>query len=255
MIHNIPVELFTIIKKNLSYKDFQNLNEVMVIGISNKEIFLDDKIFGNSYLQKALQYRNISADYFLEILENSALDINNIYEILLAITTNSISNKNKYDYNLIINQNKQEESEIQNTTTILKILMMSFEHHVSEEFIINNPYYYTYVNISNTLIGYFQNIISRSYHLEKEIESNSFKFNLLIFEYPWYRSSINIYYIFLLYLLNIDVISPYHADRICEICEKHPALSHHTENDTFATNIIQLFLDKTIINNTLSLCV
>lgn len=248
MLDIIPQELFTIVRKHLSYKDLQNINNMIIIDTSDKEMFVNSKLFyqNDMYLESTLHLFEITSEKLYNMLKNSALDINNVYDILFAIITNDISNENKYDYNLKINYNKIEYSCINNTITVLKILMMIMEHHVTDEFIINNPYHYTSINITNTLLRYFHYIVHNNYTIVKDIERNSFRFNLMMFECPWYKSNINIYNVFLLYLLNINVISSDNIQDIYNICsyrKKRSNILKSNKKDEFVLSILNMFQD------------
>lgn len=250
MIDTIPSELFTIVGKHLSYIDLQNVSNVINIGVSDEDMFVNSILFHNTniYLQNALDYHDITPRQFFNILIDSALYINDIYKLLIAITNNHITSVNKYDYNITINYRKKNNLFIKNTIIVTHIVMRTMEHHVTNEFVINNPYHYTSINITNTVLHYFQTIISTSYRVVKDIESNSFKFNLMMFERPWYKSNINIYHVFLLYLLNINVISSRHISEIYDICNNSKHISHKSSLDypkeEFISNVFNMFQDR-----------
>lgn len=247
MLDKIPPELFTIVRKNLSYENLQNINNVIMIDATDKDMFVNSELFyqNNLHLQKTLEIFDITSDEFYLIVKDSALDSNNIYDILVAINGNHISNKNKYDYNLKINYNKTEYSHIKNTITILKIVMMTMEYHVSNDFIINNPYHYTSINITSILLHYFYHIVKNAYEVVKDIERNSFRFKLMMFECPWYKSDINLYHVFLLYLLNIKVISSQNNVSIYELCKKNTnsKMSGTKKNTEFVSALLKMFQD------------
>lgn len=247
MLDMIPQELFTIMRKHLSYNNLQNINHIILIDKYDKDLFVNSKLFyqTNVFLQNALNRFEISSNELYDIIDQSALDLNNVYEILFAIISNHILNETKYDYNLKINYEKTNYSYIKNTITVLKIIMMTMEHNVSDEFVINNPYHYTSINITNTLLHYFHYIVRNNYTVIKDIERNSFRFNLMMFECPWYKSDINIYHVFLLYLLNIKVISCQNIEDIYKICSyrKPQNITKLDKKDEFVLSVLNMFQD------------
>lgn len=247
MIDAIPRELFTIVGHHLSYSDLLNVSDIIELGVSEDVLFAQSNLFykTSEHLKIALNSYNITPEQLFNILNNSALDINDTYELLMAISTNNITNVNKYDYNISINYDKTDNLHIKNTIIGMQIVMISIEHYVTNEFIINNPYHYTSINITNTLLNYFHTIVSKSYTAVKDIKRNSFKFNLMMFEFPWYKSNINIYHVFLLYLLNINAISSQYIDDIYEICNKsEPICCTSYPKDKFIDNVFHMFQNR-----------
>jgi hypothetical protein len=262
MLDAIPQELFTIMRKYLSYNNLQNINTIIVIDKSDKDLFANSQLFyqTNVFFQKALNHFEMSSNELYDMIDQSALDLNNVYEILFAITSNHILNETKYDYNLKINYEKTDYSYIKNTITILNIIMMTMEHNIIDDFVINNPYHYTSINITNTLLHYFHCIVRNNYTVIKDIERNSFRFNLMMFECPWYKSNINIYHVFLLYLLNIKVISSQNTEDIYMICSYNKDNKDNKDNnimkiqqrerDEFVSSVLNMFQD---VNHTIKL--
>ena len=250
MLDTIPPELFTIMRKHLTYNNLQNINTIILIDKFDKDLFANSQLFHqtNVFLQKALNRFEMSSNEMYDMIDQSALDLNNVYDILFAITTNNILNETKYDYNLKINFEKTDYSYIKNTITILKIIMITMEHNITDDFIINNPYHYTSINITNTLLLYFHYVVRNNYIVIKDIERNSFRFNLMMFECPWYKSDINIYHVFLLYLLNIKVISSQNIEDIYKICsykneKKDRNIIKLDKKDEFVLSVLNMFQD------------
>lgn len=249
MIDVIPNELFSIITQHLSYNEIQNMKETINIDMSEGEMFTNSKLFQQNdiYLQKAFNVYDITPLQFFHILKNSALDIMKTYELMLAISTNKIDNNNKYDYNIEINYEKKNNIQIKNTIIVMQIIMRTIEHFIIEEFIINNPYHYTSINITNNLLNYFHSIVCNSYTVNKSFD-NCYRFNLMMFECSWYKSNINLYHIYLLYLLNIDLISSECSYKIHEICNhSNPIFNVLRSKDGFFANIFHIFQDKSHI--------
>ena len=92
MLDKIPPELFTIVRKNLSYENLQNINNVIMIDATDKDMFVNSELFyqNNLHLQKTLEIFDITSDEFYLIVKDSALDSNNIYYILVALSINSV---------------------------------------------------------------------------------------------------------------------------------------------------------------------
>lgn len=209
MIDIIPFEICLKIGNFLSYNEFENINTAIHLNLSNKEMFTESQLFHtpNGKLHQTLNQIGMTKLEFFNTLQSSAWNNDNIYDLLLAIDTNIIDSQTKYDYALIFDITDINILTIKSTIMISQILLLNIEPEVNKEFIINNPYHYLCLQITNTLIFYFQNIVTKTFVINKNVEKNSIKFVLMMLEHEWYRSNINIYKLYVLYLSNIDVIS------------------------------------------------
>jgi hypothetical protein len=244
MIDAIPVELCLKIGNFLSYREFENVNNVIQLHISKKELFVESQLFHTSgdKLQHILKIYGINKFEFYDTLHNSAWDFDNIYELLLAIDNNNINFQTKYDYSLAFDMTKINKSNIESTIVVSQILMLIIEEKLNQEFVINNPYHYLCLQVTNTLVFYFQNIITNTFQINKCVRQNSVKFILMMLEHDWYRSNINIYNLFVLYLSNIDAITSDIKDNICEVCDNNNIFIRKSyKNDVYESKIHTMF--------------
>ena len=244
MIDTIPVELCLKIGNFLSYREFENVNNVIQLDLSNKELFVESQLFhtSNCKLQHLLKTYGISKFEFYNTLQDSAWDFDNIYELLLAIDNNNINFQTKYDYSLLFDIKKVNKSNIESTIIISQVLMFSIDAELNQDFIINNPYHYLCLQVTNTLVYYFQNIITNTFEVNKCIKQNSAKFILMMLEHDWYRSNINIYNLFVLYLSNIDAITSDTKDNICDVRDNNNVFIRKSyKNDVYESKIYTMF--------------
>lgn len=208
MIDIIPLEICLKIGNFLSYKEFEKVNTVMQLNLSKKEMFTESQLFHSPVgkLHKTLNKFGMTKLEFFNTLQKSAWNNDNIYDLLLAIDNNKINSQTKYDYGLVYDMTNINNLTVKSTIAISQILLLNIEPEVNKEFIINNPYHYLCLQITNTLVFYFQNIVMKTFVINKNVEKNSIKFVLMMLEHEWYRSNINIYNLYVLYLSNIDVI-------------------------------------------------
>jgi hypothetical protein len=82
MLDAIPQELFTIMRKYLSYNNLQNINTIIVIDKSDKDLFANSQLFyqTNVFFQKALNHFEMSSNELYDMIDQSALDLNNVYD-------------------------------------------------------------------------------------------------------------------------------------------------------------------------------
>ena len=218
-----PNELFSIVGNYLTLKEFQIANNAFQMGYTEKEMFEYSILFKKTgKLMKSLELYNMNVKEFYNSIIYSSLNIHNIYDILIEIEENNITNMNKYDYNIEFDLSKNSVIHISNTINIVCVLLRTIEPYVTKEFIINNPYYYIIINITDNLIQYFQTIIQISYKIDKNIEKISTKFKMMMFDSQWYKSNINIFDIYIVYLLHIGVISRNHISDIYMLCGEFP---------------------------------
>ena len=218
MIHDIPSDILSIIGTNLSYKEFTLLRDAANLKISNKSILTNCSLLSKeNNLTNTLNLYGISHKDFWKTLFNSAYNTCDLTELLDDIVNNSIDNKRK-DYNILFDYFKTNSSHIENTITVTQIILITIEDRVRKRFIINNPYSYINIMIINSLINYFQIVVcSSDYDLIRDMNKSTFKFNLILFDSSWYLSNLNIFNLFLLYLLETDTISS-STNEIYAIC-------------------------------------
>jgi len=214
-IDTIPDDVFNTIGMHLSYSEFSNINSALHLKLSNEHMFVNSVLFKtHNDLQEILDTVGVSASQFYNILEHSSMDAHSIYNLLYAIQKNEITNKTKYEHNVSANITDINPEKIKNTIAIIQIIHFVIERQIRKDFIINNPYHYLTIYITNCIVEYFQTIVMNNYCLTVNIEKVSTKFKLALFDNRWYNSNINIFNIYLLYLLSIDSI---HSKNIIEI--------------------------------------
>lgn len=221
MFGNLHNDLIENIGSNLTFMEYTTMVHALNLNISDEIIFTQCSLFSTeNNLKHTLRLYGISPTDLYEIIFNSAYDVMSVIELFDNIVFDKICNK-KQNYNVVLDYQKTSPSNVENTITLTKIFLITIEDHIRKRFIINNPYSSVSVMIINTLINYFQVIVCcSSYQLMKNIDKSTFKFNLLLFDSSWYLSNLNIYHLYLLYLLETGTILYTYTNHVYLICNK-----------------------------------
>jgi hypothetical protein len=221
MFEKLPNDLIENIGSKLTFMEYTTLVRALNMNISDELIFTHCSLFSteNNLKQTLILYGILPTDLYKTII-NSSYDVTSVIELFDNIVFDKICNK-KQNYNIVIDYQKTSPSHVENTITLTKIFLITIEDHIRKRFIINNPYSSVNVMIINTLINYFQVIVcSSGYQLIQNIDKSTFKFNLLLFDSSWYLSNLNIYNLYLLYLLETSTILSDYTNDVYLICNK-----------------------------------
>ena len=239
-MNTLPLDVFETIGNSINYKEYKYLNTALSMGFSDKYLFETCVLFSKSSLANTiLDLCDISPNYFYEHLVNSAFNLVEVTELMYALNAGTVDKNNKREYKINFNPDKTSSSNIANTIIVSKILLIMIEYRAGEHFIINNPYGYLHIIVINTMINYFQIVVHVSdYILLKRLDN--VKFNSLLFNSLWYFSNVNMYNVYLLYLLETETIQSSHTGDIYKLCDEYLQLKTTAYHDTTFYNMLDL---------------
>jgi hypothetical protein len=111
--------------------------------------------------------------------------------------------------------------------------------------IINNQYYKLHTYVNNSIIDYIISVINRKFEATKNIREHTKEFRFAIYTNHWYRSNLNMYTLFCLYLMNTGIIRARHTEVINTIVTNMPTVDYHSMPDdrilTFIFEFLHLF--------------
>ena len=241
-MNKLYLDIFEIIGKNNTYKEYKTLNIALSLGLSNKDIFENCVLFSESTLaNKILELCEISVNQFYDYIVDSAFDVIEITELMFALNAGTVDQNTKKQYKIKFNSNKTSSFNIANSIIISKIILIMIEYRSGEHFVINNPYGYLHIIMINTIINYFQTTIHVSdFTLLKNLDQGNLKFNSLLFNSLWYYSNVNMYNVYLLYLLESGTIHSSYTEYIYALCKQYLKLNSTAFYDTTFYNMLDL---------------
>lgn len=256
MLTELPTDLWIEITKFLSLKEVLNLRHILrcfkdstqVTGYTEPVIYL----FRNSciYLKPNL-VSNIpilhvyNCKILFNMLKYSSLNSTDVYNTLYYIDQDLITKDNKYKICIKYKLTDINQQRIINTIKLVQIMLQMIEHRFDENNIINNPYCFVYSTLNNILIDYFCDVAEQKYNTKANRQvTTKFRY-MIIYENSWYKFNINLYVIFILYLINLDIISKKHLKEIrknikCGLCIMDSNY-YDIKHPIYDTNLMYLF--------------
>ena len=246
-LQHIPAELIFEITKLLTLSECNRLRHALKLSYINDVGLLANSqlYFKPRLLELVFKSQQITEKQLLTLLKYSSLNPAQTYNLMYNIDQDLITKDNKM--HLVIQYKVSCPSDInyekiKNSTKLIQIMMLMIEHRFDENNLINNPYCYIYSLLNDLLINYFTEICELKYNasIRKHVTS---KFrNILYHENIWYRTNLNLYIIFVLYLINLDIISYKYLKKIRkDIKHGHDIIKPDSVYDINNSNIIVLF--------------
>jgi hypothetical protein len=241
---DISSDLLIGIAKHLTFQECLNLKIVIkAFDLPYIYLFKHSKLFLNSRRLKC--YGGYNEKQLHDIIKYSSFNSNQAYELLFEIDQNLITHSNKLDKTLDYDISNVNKENIRNSIKLVQLMLLIIENMYDENSIINNPYTYIYTVLNSTIIDYFADAISKQYNITIDSKCH-IKFRYMTYyENLWYLSSINIYVVFLLYLINLNVIPTIKnlkkiRKRINQGFDVISLQNNHKDRKT-NTNILELF--------------
>jgi len=233
-IRDISSDLFVEITKHLTLKECINLNISLHLNIPTIYLLQNSKLF---YKPKLF---NIDPCKLAILLKHSSLNPNTVYDVLYAIDQDLVTTQNKSMITVKYANININNEKIKNSIKLVQIMLLMLEQRFDENNIINNPYCVIYTMINSMIIDYFSDVLMAKYSvvITKQITT---KFRYMIYyENSWYKSNINLYLVFLLYMINLNIISYKHLKKIRKNIRNGFDIISDVKNSNY-TNIIELF--------------
>lgn len=170
---------------------------------NSKEYFMNSKIFANSIFLKLNPFPLYS------IVKYSLFNTKMCYDVLDFIDTGRTNNGEipKLRYQNL--EGKVTRENIKNSVHFVKICLEQLEKKIefaSRDESKNIYFYYgLYIYLNDKIINLFIDIMKAKYNL-KVGNMKLMKFRLQLYESCWYLSNFNIYILFVLYLINLDIL-------------------------------------------------
>lgn len=198
---DIPVDLIPYITKYLSYRKCADLRLVYK-GLTPQWLLANCELCrDNAPVAKALLLHNITPDSLYDVLKSSSLNPTYVYVMLdeMHYGTADIDN-----LMLTYNAKFVTPKNINATIQTVQILLTATQHLEGYGIFLNN-----------VLMNYMIDVVMNKYYgiqpFHKlrnifSIDAAAVSFRLKMYSTIWYRSNINIYLIFCLYLLNLGIL-------------------------------------------------
>jgi hypothetical protein len=250
-ITNLPTDLIIYITHHLPYAKCTLLltifRDVKPLQNNFRWLFQNSKIFYSStLLQNALKFHNISVDDFYDILKTQSIRPSEVFNLLQAVCTNDITSRNKDSYTLTYHSTFVTPITLNSTLKLCQIMLTVVDYYAQDETkIINNPYHYIHTYINDTILHYFTDVAEHKFRTVDNIKQHIKKFRFTVYTNYWYKSNINLYLIFCLYLANIGIITHKYKEVLVHLASTIPT-THQCEIEcdsvlTFVFQYMQLF--------------
>lgn len=194
--------LLLMMKKQMNFKECEMVNEVFKLNMSKYDIFTT--VIDNKKCRDAIELHKITCQNFYDTIVHSAFEFNTIVKLIYNVSNNTINNNNKYDFNVRFLPHFDEKTR-ESSIMCVKVILSIIDTYVTGEFQINNPYYYLHTSISNIIMNYLICDIQNLYQLDN-FTKVTFKFRLMVFQSKWYKTSINIYKLFKMYIKQLSIL-------------------------------------------------
>lgn len=202
-IFDLNKDVFSLImKQHLSFEECELINDLFGLKLTNLDIFTN--ITDNIMCQNALAIHKINNKEFFDIIIYSAFEYKNIIKLIHHISNNMINNNNKYGFNIYFLLQFDDKTRYSSIMCV-KIILTMINVYITGDFQINNPYNYLHTSISNILMNYLVNNIQTLYHIDN-FAYNSLKFRVMVLENNWYKTTLNIYELFIIYLKYYNIL-------------------------------------------------
>lgn len=201
---SLPDDMIAYIMAVLPYNSCKNVNHALDIKLSRKETF-KRFVSENKAFTDALCNLSSSVDEFYQKMKYSTFDTDTMCDLIFYIGNDTIDNENKYTFDFKYSI-KTSDVLIMNSMFCTKVLLNMIHKHTTGDFVINNPYYYLHTAVSNVLFNY----LIYSLQIMKNISNLSndvVKFRIMMLHSEWYRGSINIYNMLLVYLIRREILN------------------------------------------------
>jgi len=203
MLDKLSHDLINNIMLFLPYKRCVILNDILKLNNNEKETYTICQQ-NNELYQKILMYYSLNGEFY-EMTRRSIYNIEIISDMLHNIGYNMID---KYNNKLFVSKLKYEDESIEDTIKICMILSKMTEKYIKYDFRINNPYITLQTNISANMINYFIDVLIHIYGMKNdynEINKKIIKFRLMVYQYSWYDTTINMLGLFKLYVHRLGI--------------------------------------------------
>jgi len=223
------------------FKDIKPSHETFKWLFSNSELMCDILI------QDGLKFHNISMDNFYDILKTQSIKVHQVFQVLNAVCKNSITTHNKKCFNLTYDSTYVTPIKLKHTTKVIQIMLTVIDHYAQDETkIINNPYHYVHMYVNDTLFNYFVDVVAHKFGTNNIRDLNSIQaFKYTIQVNYWYKSNINLYLIFCLYLTNLGIIKYKYTEVMMNLVSTIPTVCNYEPASdsilTFIFEFMQLF--------------
>lgn len=183
------------------------------------------------------------------ICRHSSIYYSNVHKILLGLYNKAITKENLYSYVLLYNCNYVTSSNITNTTQIVKLMFAMIENY--EDTDISN---YLYVYANDIIINYYISVMERQFKTKCDMYQLCGRYRLAVYTSMWYKSNINMYALFTLYMLNLGVIHVRYTEAILFMTNDGVDYEHKNSNSIldfinfFRLNELILLLFATILS-------
>lgn len=215
LLQDLHTDMITIICQTLSYCQAIRLKYCLKIcdtELKDITLFKYSILFHKpNFIQNALAYYDLTEDDLYNIIIRSTFKMEHIYNVLWFLDKDIICNDNKHTLHLQYQNDEHihmTEENIIYSIKLIQIILSIINNYFKEDYTKDRHlYHYFHVHANDILINYFSDIIKKKYHVESILPIYTRKFRLATYENKWYKSNFNLYLVFLLYLVNLEVIN------------------------------------------------
>lgn len=240
----LPTDLITEITKFLTFKESLNLRHAIgYMHLSSLYLFKNSQIFFKPLLLTSLL---TDEKQLFEMMNYSSLHPHDVYDILYHIDQDVVTKDNKYNMQISYNVSDINNEKIKNSIKLVKLILNMIEQRIDQNNIINNPYCYLNTILNNLMIDYFTDVIVAKYNVSIKKQSTTMFRYMVYYEHALYTLNVNLYLLFLLYLVNLNIVPSKnlkkirkdikHGYHLINPCEDTAKIAH--------TNLLDLFNDN-----------
>ena len=247
-IRDIPTDLIHQITHHLPYHKCLLLlvifKDLKVSESTFRQLFTQSELFHKSpHIHKTLAMHSLTPVDFYYMMKAQSFNAYQTYEMLDAICKNKITKDNKSHYVLNHSSDFATPPQINATIKMSHIILTSIDCiSAYDDQIINCQYYSLHTYVNNNTIDYIINVITKRFETTKNIREYTKEFRFTIYTNYWYRSNINLYVIFCLYLMNRGVLRAKHTEVISTLASNISTIDNHSiHKDTTLTFAFEFF--------------
>jgi hypothetical protein len=248
-IADIPSDILIHIAHHLPYAKclllIQLFSDVKPSEKVFKWLFANCNLFHNTPgIHNALKQFNMTPEHLYHVTKNQCFNFHQVQQLLYDVARDKVTTKNKLDYALTYDSKFVTPIKINNTIRLSQIMLTVVDYNTEDpKRLINNPYNYIQIYVNDILIMYLIEVVTRKFIITRDVYHHTQHFRFVMYANYWYKSNINIYVMFCLYLCNLGVIYRQHREVIMHLATTMPSIGRGQVINDFTLTFIFQFME------------